>query len=455
MTRAAAVILAATLAACWPAWADYARRLRGGVDEPWGLVAVGTVGLLAWLGRPGGRTRALTRSITALVCALVVAYALTWNHVPPLVGGIVAMTAVALVVSRVVFGRAVHAAVWGLLLLALPVSSALQFYLGYPIRSATAAVVVPMLRTGGFAVVREGTVLRLGEQSIWIDAPCSGVKMLWVGVYLGLTLAGVARLGFGRTLALAAWAAAAVFVGNVVRAAGLFYLEAGIVRGPHGWHAGVGVVSFALVAGLIALGARRLAGQRTDLAEEPRPDPQRAADANPWSWPTVIHIVVCAAAALLPLLLPKPAAATPPGQVAFPGWPAEFEGRPLVAQPLSEREQVFLTDFPGRVGKFTDGKRTIILRWTDRPTRMLHLSSDCFRGAGFRVTPEAAMGTSDGVRYSRFRADRGGERLIVSERIYDPTSGQAWPDASAWYWDAATGRTPGPWWAVTVVESNP
>jgi exosortase/archaeosortase family protein len=449
VTRAASVILAATLAAFWPVWGDYVRRLRGGVDEPWGLVAIATVVLLAWMTPAMRDRRSLPRWTAVTVWALAIGLAVVGNRLPPLVGGIVAMTAVALVVSRVVFGRAVHGAAWGLLLLALPVSSALQFYLGYPMRSATAALVAPMLRTGGFAVVREGTVLRLGEQAIWIDAPCSGVKMLWVGVYLGLTLAGVGRLGFWRSVAVAVGSVAAVFVGNVVRSTGLFYLEAGIVRAPHAWHAGVGVVSFVMVAGLIGLGVRWI-GERKAVAGL---DVASDSGTSRGGWLCLTHVVVCVLAAIGPFVLPKPAVAGASAQAVFPGWPMEFEGRPLVAEPLSERERVFLTDFPGRVGKFSDGRRTIILRWTARATRALHLSSDCFRGAGYGVTPEAATGTSDGVRYARFRAARGAERLSVAERIYD-NAGGAWPDASAWYWDAATGRSAGPWWAVTVVTRD-
>ena len=45
-----------------------------------------------------------------------------------------------------------------------------------------------------------------------------------------------------------------------------------------------------------------------------------------------------------------------------------------------------------------------------------------------------------------------GERLRVCERI-EGADGAAFVDASAWFWAAASGRSIGPWRAVTVVES--
>ncbi|HET9205271.1 MAG TPA: hypothetical protein VFO28_03465, partial [Burkholderiaceae bacterium] len=50
-----------------------------------------------------------------------------------------------------------------------------------------------------------------------------------------------------------------------------------------------------------------------------------------------------------------------------------------------------------------------------------------------------------------FVAERDGERLRVCERIVD-ADGQAFVDASSWFWAASLGRSTGPWRAVTRVE---
>ena len=71
----------------------------------------------------------------------------------------------------------------------------------------------------------------------------------------------------------------------------------------------------------------------------------------------------------------------------FPGWPTHYEGRALTELPLTQRELAFVHDFPGRVGRFSDGRREIIIRWVGAPTRRLHPAADCLRGSGYTITP--------------------------------------------------------------------
>ena len=68
-------------------------------------------------------------------------------------------------------------------------------------------------------------------------------------------------------------------------------------------------------------------------------------------------LVACFTAALVPLL--GKAAPADPG-AEFPGWPPQFEGRDLRPLPLTSREREFAQDFPGRIGRFTDGEREIM-----------------------------------------------------------------------------------------------
>jgi hypothetical protein len=257
----------------------------------------------------------------------------------------------------------------------------------------------------------------------------------------------------------AALALVAVFLGNVLRSVGLFYFEAKIVHAPPWAHAATGVVAFALTAMAIMWLVGRLARQArrsSSLSRYPGRGrgegsaPNEKAAATHRTPLLIAHVALCALAATLPIITPTPAPAA--NLTPFPGWPTHFEGRPLLPSPMADHERGFLDEFPGRVAKFTDGQRQIVLRWTPVATRKLHLSSDCFRGAGFSITPRSAVASTSGIEYSRFVATRGGEALAVSERIYDDV-GRSWPDASSWYWSATTGRTSGPWWAVTIVET--
>lgn len=162
----------------------------------------------------------------------------------------------------------------------------------------------------------------------------------------------------------------------------------------------------------------------------------------------------CVLAFLVPWL-----AAVPPSQrdngeaAAFPGWPTHFEGRALTQLPLTPREERFGDDFPGRIARFTDGRRELVVRFVTTATRKLHPASDCFAGIGYRVRPLPLRVDEAGARWGSFTAERGGERLRVSERIYSE-AGRSWEDVSAWYWAAIGGDAAGPWWAVTVAERD-
>lgn len=156
----------------------------------------------------------------------------------------------------------------------------------------------------------------------------------------------------------------------------------------------------------------------------------------------------CVAAGLAPLAMPVPR----PFETAFPGWPRRHAGRALHALPLGEREAAFARGFPGRIARFHDGERQVVLRYVDRATRMLHPASDCFRGSGYAVEPRRVRRDAEGRRAGCFAATRGAEALLVCERIDGP-GGRTWSDVSAWYWSALAGG--GPYWAVTIVEAEP
>jgi hypothetical protein len=133
-------------------------------------------------------------------------------------------------------------------------------------------------------------------------------------------------------------------------------------------------------------------------------------------------------------------------------WPSHYEGRPLTALPLTERDVGFLAGFPGRVARFTDGEHEIIIRRVDTATRRLHPAADCLRRAGFDVTPVPAMRNITGDLMSCIKASRSGQAMRVCEVIRDD-KGKSWPDASSWYWHALWNSEGGPWWSFVVARS--
>ena len=167
---------------------------------------------------------------------------------------------------------------------------------------------------------------------------------------------------------------------------------------------------------------------------------------------SLVYIVACAVAALLPFFSAQTKSSGSGGVVAFPGWPTEFEGKTLTPLPLTEREQRFNADFPGKIGRFTDGKREFIVRWVTEATRKLHPASDCFQGLGYSIKPLAMHRDEKGSLWSSFAATKGPDRLRVYERIHSD-SGETWTDVSSWYWSALQ-HGGGSWWAVTIAEKE-
>jgi exosortase len=253
-----AILFLALLLACWPVWPWYVTASMDASNDYAGLLAASTVAWLAWRGEPGRANDLSLFALFSLPMLLLVAYLVaTLAGLPLALRAALAMLSVAAFLSRWRFGRAVYLPLFALSLLALPLAASLQFYLGYPLRVIAGSISAALLQANGFAVVREGTLLNWHGQLLAIDAPCSGVKMLWAALYLSYCLAAFYRLSTWRTL-LAIWCAVVIVVlGNALRAAALFYSEGGLVKLPDGiqsWsHSGIGMMSFIAVMSLIVL----------------------------------------------------------------------------------------------------------------------------------------------------------------------------------------------------------
>lgn len=232
------VLLLAFAAALWPVGRWYALRMFDGSDEPYGLIALAT--LVFVLARSGFD---LPRNEQRWVWAggLLVGYALLYSVFSPLPRALVAAAALAILIFR---WRNTGAQI-ALLGLSLPVVATVQFYLGFPLRVLAAGASVLALRALHFPVTREGTLLHWRGETILVDAPCSGVRMLWFGLYFAAALAALARLDNRRTLVALSVAFVLVIAANVVRATALFFKEAQIVAVPDWTHTGTGVGLFA------------------------------------------------------------------------------------------------------------------------------------------------------------------------------------------------------------------
>ncbi|MCU0938511.1 MAG: archaeosortase/exosortase family protein [Burkholderiaceae bacterium] len=453
---AAAAPLALLLAALWPHLAWIARRLTDGSDEPWGILALATV--LVLVARDRAQLAAPTpRALIASGALAVLAAAALW-WLPALLAAAIAMLAIAICVTAMLPRRPATPMVT-LLLLSLPLIASLQFYLGFPLRVATAQAAAPLLALLGIEAAPAGAALLFDGRTVLIDAPCAGIGMLWVGSYTAALLSYLNGAGARRTLANGVGATAIVFAANLLRNVALFFVEAGLIEAPAAAHDAVGLAAFALaIVPIVALTQWRT----TPAAAKP-PHPIRAPSLKPPRLARATYVGACLAAAVVPLV--ALAVTRDAGDAAAPvrsslssmtaaaiDWPTTFRGQPLTQLALTPLEVRFAHRFPGAIARFGAGREVLVLRHVTQPTRQLHPAADCFRAAGFTTSAPRAHVDADGAAWSCFVADRDGERLRVCERIERADRTQAWTDVSAWYWSALRARgSDAAWWATTVI----
>jgi exosortase/archaeosortase family protein len=243
-------LLAAQIIAFWPVWTWYAGRIED-LSELAGITIALAIAVCAPQ-RSFGRRRPLW--IPALA---TLAYAAAFPLSPPLVRALFALAAVASTWTCL-FPGPDSLARGGLFLLAAPVLPSLRFYLGYPLRFAVTEIAAAWLRLGGLSVQAEGTALAWNGRSILVDAPCSGIGMLWGAVCIALAMAVFRRLDALRTLALLASVVPICLLTNSMRAAALFYKEAELLQLPNWTHGAAGSVMFAITLAVIVWSSQQV-----------------------------------------------------------------------------------------------------------------------------------------------------------------------------------------------------
>ena len=182
------------------------------------------------------------------------------------------------------------------------------------------------------------------------------------------------------------------------------------------------------------------------LIDDAMRDLRRAADCK------LGYALLLSACALGALRAPDAA-----GHGALPAaveWPSRWDGRALRPLAPGEVEQRFAARFPGALARLTDGERQFVMRHVAGPTRLLHPAADCYQASGFRIEAIRLERDTSDRRWRCFDALRDGTRIRVCERIAD-SGGGAFTDTSDWFWAALSGRSRGPWLAVTTAQVLP
>jgi exosortase/archaeosortase family protein len=432
------VLILLQLIAFWSVGRWYFLRLSTSNDETWGILALLAIAALIFK----NRREECNVSNIGFIAASVIIYVVSFPFLPPLLRAVIAVTSLTFTISGWFFGKRFHFGIWSLFLLCLPSIASMQFFLGFPLRLLVGEATAFLLKLNGLVVFREGVCLHFGEKLIWIDAPCSGIKMLWTGFFLTSLLITIYGFNFKKAVFAFASAFGIILLGNIFRAVGLFYLEAEIVKMPAYAHEAIGVSAFVLTCIAIVFAILKIRG--VDEIE-----PQTHAN-SPFLinvWQKNIVIISCLVAFIVPFFVGGKEMLKANKTAKFP---TTFEGKPLQELELTERENFYLNEFPGEIKRFSDGNREIIVRYVTNATRKLHLSTDCFSAIGYAIKPLPIKIDETEQKWACFNANKGVESLNVCERIYTE-NGESWTDVSAWYWSAISNDNKD-YWAITVAE---
>jgi exosortase len=258
LRRYPSLVLVAHGMCFWPVWRWYFARMSDGSDEPWGITALIAALLLAWSSDRGLKIERHDR-LLATAAALTLIYAAVVPFAPPIIRAALAMSALACSWISVTRSQNKAPVIIALFVLSLPVIASVQFYAGYPLRAITASGATAFLDLFGMDVERTGTSMLWHGQTVLVDAPCSGVRMLWSSALLACLLLSQRRSVTWSGLCLVlTLVLPIVLAANTIRAALLFLLEIRTQPMPHWLHSGVGIFTFILAATALLLVERKL-----------------------------------------------------------------------------------------------------------------------------------------------------------------------------------------------------
>lgn len=243
--------LAGLLLAGWPFWVYLIGRALDGSDNPFGILAFAAFcWFLPWPELGSGIPKPVQWTMALVVVPVFILIPM-WAIDFPLLRTAGWMLALGFLV--VCAGG--KPALLGMLMLSLPVMASLDFYAGYPLRCLTAEMNALCLNAIGLTVELKGAILQWGGRDVVVDAPCSGLRMLWFGGFWTCFLSLVFSHGWRNWILLSAIALSLLIVGNALRALILFFPESGLFEISGFIHEAIGLVIF----GVLGLGMWKLA----------------------------------------------------------------------------------------------------------------------------------------------------------------------------------------------------
>jgi exosortase/archaeosortase family protein len=225
----------------WSVWYWYILRVTDKSDEPLGILSLITS--IFFIGKIDFYKKFSNKQLHILILSLLI-YILTYNFTSDMIHAVFAILSIGYTFYS--SKERISPAILGLFFLTLPIIASMQFYLGYPLRMVSSYFMIILLRMNGLFVIQEGTCLSLNKRIVCVDAPCSGVNMLWFSFYFTFFICCLYKLDLKKTIIVSAISFISIIIANIMRSTSLFYVESNIINLPNFAHQGIGVITFVL-----------------------------------------------------------------------------------------------------------------------------------------------------------------------------------------------------------------
>lgn len=283
------------------------------------------------------------------------------------------------------------ASVVALLVAVLPFGHHLELYAGFPARLLAARSASGVLGALGIASTSTESLLVMENGLASVDLPCAGMKSLWVGALLTLTLAAIQgrRLGWRLAVVLAGQGAV-MLAANAVRVTVLALLAVAVEQA---WlasllHAPLGLFGFLLTAGAAAWATVRWVPTISVPSEK---------DARPREAPRTPPLLIASALVALAAVSSRRPVPPPPRAAPQVMLPEAFSAVPLA---LTDAE----ADLFGR--HHAAGARKLAFTWGGRRGSLLlvpatswrahHPAATCLVAAGLTLRGTHTLAPAEG-----------------------------------------------------------
>jgi exosortase/archaeosortase family protein len=398
--------------------------------------------------------------------SLTLAFHLLYGRIPMILVSVIGMTALAQTLSILWCSIPFHIGIFGLLCSTFRTIPTLNKCFGYPLRLLVTVISEKLLNMAGIDAAREGTGLIRAPCEVFVDGPCSGITMLWTGLFLTFALSLIYSLSQRRIIFAVVGATLALIGGNIFRVIGLFVIECKILETTILTHNIVGTGAYCLAIGGIFFMIKKLA------AKEPAGKSTNRATTHTRPVICLAAAISCLTATILIILsmtsfnltyIYRDSTKSEVGSSkshldsakSDVGWPTSLYEETLTPAELSPFERASFKHFPGSVARFETEKYRVIIFFIEEVTRELHSRALCLEAAGFKVHLKEGFTDRNGCRWSSMTAEKtvNGRPLSVPflESTFD-SRGKSFSDLSEWYWSVFLGNTTGPWWHYSLEE---